>query len=290
MIIDSHAHYARAGFNDSFRFLTFEDGAFQIREGRRATVLQAMKEAGIAGSVEPGIELASNPAVLQLCEQYPDFIFPVIGVHPTRVHSLRWKDRKTIAAYAENKNVVGIGETGLDYHLKRKEQHRVRQLFWFWFHICLANRMKLPLVLHIRMAYKDAVKILKMNKRKLHGGVVHCFCGSAQEASEFIALGFSIGIGGALLQNDDQSKQLQEAVRSISLERIVVETDAPFVLPHFETDTISKKAKRKIRNTSFILPAVIRRIAELKETDHGIIEAAVFRNTIKLFGLHSFEH
>ena len=75
MIIDSHTHYARAGFNGSFRYLTANDGTFRIGEGRREDVIQAIREAGIVGSVEPGVELESNTAVLQLCEQYSGFFF-----------------------------------------------------------------------------------------------------------------------------------------------------------------------------------------------------------------------
>ena len=287
MIIDSHAHYARRSFNDSFRFLSFDGDSFRIREGSRAVILDEMKKAGIAASVEPGVELESNAAVLELCRQYPDFLFPAVGVHPTRVPPLKWKDRKKLTGYSRNQQIVAIGETGLDFHLERKEQHRIKQMIWFQFQINLAHRMNLPLILHIREAHRTAVRMLRVNRKKLHGGVAHCFCGSPAEAAELTALGFAIGIGGTLLQQNNRSCALQETVRSTPMEKIIVETDAPFVLPFFEDGTTGKKAKRKIRNTSLILPGIIRKIAELKAADEAAVESAVFRNTAEIFGLGS---
>ena len=289
MMIDSHAHYARKAFDQSFRFLSFENGDYRIHEGDRELILARMKESGIAASIEPGVELESNPEVLRLSGEYPGFIFPAVGVHPTRTAVLRWKDRKTMVSLSGDPRVIAIGETGLDYHLDRKDQHRIRQFFWFWFQIRLAHRLKLPLILHIRRAHRDAILILKANRRKLHGGVAHCFCGTLDEGLELTALGFSLGIGGALLQQDSQSEELQEAVRKIPLEKILVETDAPYVPPYYRDESISKKAKQKVRNTSLILPAVIRRISELKGMDESEVEAAVFRNTTELLGLHPGE-
>ena len=289
MIIDSHAHYIRKNFDGSFRFLMAEKGAFRIKEGTRETILNDMRASGIAASVEPGVELESNEALLKFCREHPGTVFPAVGVHPTRVFPLRWKDRKTIDCLSKDPLVVAIGETGLDYHYERKDQHRLRQLFWFRHQIRLADRRKLPLILHIRMAHRDALRVLRLNRKKLHGGVAHCFSGSAREVEELVELGFSIGIGGALLHDGEQRTVLEEAVRRTPLEKILVETDAPYVLPTFQDEFVSKKAKRKIRNTSLILPAVIRRIAELKEMDEPEVERAVCINTMKVFGLHSLE-
>ena len=99
-----------------------------------------------------------------------------------------------------------------------------------------------------------------------------------------VGLGFHIGIGGALLQNE-AADGLEEAVRAIPLDRILVETDAPFVLPDLPAFGLSKKQKRKIRNTPLILPEVIRRIAELKGLEPSFVEETVFRNTVSLFRL-----
>lgn len=190
-----------------------------------------------------------------------------------------------LRAYAADEDVVAIGETGLDYHYERKEQHRFRQLMMFQFQINLAAKYSLPLILHIRLAYKDAIRILKWNRRKLNGGIAHCFCGAKEEALELIKLGFCIGIGGVLLQENETSDRLQEVVRTIPLKRILVETDAPYVLPELNDFTLGSKAKRKIRNTSLILPEVIKKIAELKEMDASLVEERIYNNTVEVFGL-----
>lgn len=288
-IIDSHAHYTRHGFSDSFSYLAYSEHGFMVNEGTIDGLLSDIRHQGIVASIEPGVELESNTTLLDFCEQYPGFVFPAIGVHPTRVAPLGWGKRKELAKYSQSGNIVAIGETGLDYHLGRKEQHRIKQFLWFQYQIILADRLNLPLILHIRNAYAPAIKMLQFNRNRLHGGVSHCFSGSTEEAMKLIKLGFHIGIGGALLQSDDRAASLRKAVAAIPLDRILVETDAPYVLPHFEIQNISKKGKRKIRNSSLILPAVIRQIAEIKNMDAGAVESTLFSNTVNLFKLHPWK-
>ena len=285
MTIDSHTHYSHFRFNDRFRYLSRENGSYCVKEGSREDVLAELKACGIVEAIEPAIDLASNRKVLDLCASHPGFLFPAVGVHPTRVAQLKREDRQTLREYASDKNVVAVGETGLDYHYERKEQHRLRQLYWFQYQIDLAARCGLPLVLHIRLAYKDAIRVLRLNHRKLRGGVAHCFCGTKEEALQLVGLGFRIGIGGALLQENEKARELQEAVRRIPLESILAETDAPYVLPDVSDLPLSSKVKRKIRNTSLILPEVIGKIAELKGVDRTVVEKAICRNTAETFGL-----
>lgn len=119
--------------------------------------------------------------------------------------------------------------------------------------------------------------------RKL-GGVVHCFNCSKEIAEQYLKLGYHIGIGGSVLQLEDRAKNLWEAIAHIPLDRILVETDAPFVLPYCK-DAIEPKLLRRARNTSLILPAVINKIAELKGVPAEEVERATTENTIRLFNL-----
>ena len=152
---------------------------------------------------------------------------------------------------------------------------------WFIYQINLAHRLQLPLVLHIRKADRDGLAILRLFKKKLHGGVAHCFTGDSKVAKKYIDLGLSIGIGAKLLDDDDEGRALSDAVANVPLTSILVETDAPFVLPK----DIDKQGHKKLCNTSLILPSVIERIAMLRKESVEQVEETIYQNTVKLFGL-----
>ena len=284
MMIDSHAHYSHARFDGSFRHLACtEDGQLQmIQVGARTELLTELRAAEIIGVIEPGITLKSNEAVLSLAQLFPGYLFPAIGVHPTRAPDERWQDRKLLNSMTEHSNVIAIGETGLDYHRARETQHRLAQVAWFVYQIHLANDRRLPLILHIRQADQAALRILRLYHKSLHGGVVHCFSGDYKMAEAYIELGFTLGIGGTLLQDNDRGQTLCETVRRIPLSAILVETDAPYVLPDCAA-LAGRKALQKVRNTSLILPSVIQRIGELRDTKQETIENAILGNTLRTF-------
>jgi len=286
MIIDSHAHYSHRRFDQTFRCLTYEKGVYSIEESSREKLLSGLMKSGFKASVEPAIGIDSNEKVCQLALDHPGFIFPAYGCHPTRTFSAKWRDRKIIDKYAEGSdNCVAIGETGLDYHYKRREQHRLCQKRWFRYQIKLAGKLDKPLILHIRKAYADALKILKQHRKLLKGGVAHCFCEDVTVARSYVDLGFHIGIGGSLL-TEEYGEVLSDVVRQIPLERIIVETDAPFVLP--DTDAIGNTNKKyRIRNTSFVINAVIERIAEIKGIPVSAAERTIYTSTADLFALRS---
>ena len=174
-----------------------------------------------------------------------------------------------------DEKVIAIGETGLDYHYERKKQHRLRQKMWFKWQIRLAEELKRPLILHIREAHEDAISILRKNKNRLHGGVCHCFVGDASVAKIYTEeLGLSLGIGGYLLMQSEESKLLSEVVKVTPIEYLILETDGPFVKPE-KPENISKKKWEHARNTSLILPAVASKIAMIK----GIMQEEVMRIT-----------
>lgn len=281
MIIDSHAHYAHASFSGNFRYLSWEDN-WTLKEGTLEALLEQMQERGIAISVEPGISLDFNEKILALAQRYPGRIFPAVGCHPTRCIYEKWSDRKRLEDYCTRPGVVALGETGLDYHHPREEQHRVKQFLWFLYQLRLARKRRLPLILHIRDADADAIRVLKVFKPK-YGGVVHC-CGEGWEyISEYLKLGLHIGIGGVLL-NPARNERLKAAVPMIPLERIVIETDSPYVLPYCK-DVLPPKLVRRARNSSLILPRVIDEIARLKGVSSEEVERVTARSAINLYRL-----
>lgn len=285
MIIDSHAHYAHASFSNAFRYLAWED-TWTLKEGTREDLLAQMQEKGIAMSVEPGISLDFNENILALAERYPDRIFPAMGCHPTRCIHEKWSDRGRLDAYCTRPGVVAVGETGLDYHHPREEQKRRKQYLWFFYQLHLARKHRLPLILHIRDADRDAIRVLRLYKPR-YGGVVHC-CGEGWDViCEYLKLGLYIGVGGVLL-NPARNEKLKAAIPKIPLERIVIETDSPYVLPYCK-DVLPPKLVRRTRNSSLILPRVIEEIAALQGKTVEEVERATAENAIRLYRLPAAE-
>ena len=172
MIIESHAHYSHKRYDGTFRYLT---GQLTAEKGNRDGLLKRLRESGVALCIEPAIDFDSNRLTAALYRQHPDFFRLAVGVHPTRTAQVPWRQRKQLATWARGPGVAAIGETGLDYH--RPRHHRLVQLLWFRYQLDLARRTGLPLVLHIRMADRDALPMLRRRRRWLPGGVVHCFQG-----------------------------------------------------------------------------------------------------------------
>ena len=284
VIIDSHAHYNNNAYKKPFRYLTYDKDGYFLEEGDREQLFQELLDANIPYSIEPGVSLESCKEVLELAAQYPGRIFPAIGIHPTRSIFEKGSDRHKLAAYANTPGVIAIGEIGLDYHYKREEQHRLKQHIWFIYQLNLAWKLKLPVILHVRDAHKDALRILRHHAAHKLGGVIHCFYGSKEIAEQYLKLGYYIGIGGSVLQLEERTQDLWEAIPHIPLDRILVETDAPFILPYCK-DVIQPKLLRRARNTSLILPAVIKKIAELKGISADEVEQTTTMNSILVFDL-----
>ena len=284
MTIDSHAHYNNSAYKKPFRYLSYDEDGYTLKEGELPQLIQEMKDRNIRHFIEPAVSLQSCEEVLELAAQYPGRIFPAMGIHPTRSIYEKWTDRKKLDTFAKRPGVVAIGECGLDYHYKREEQYRLKQHIWFIYQLNLAWKMKLPVILHVRDAHKDVLRILRLHPARKLGGVIHCFYGSKEIAEQYLKLGYHIGIGGSVLQLEERAKDLWEAIPHIPLDRILVETDAPFILPYCK-DVIQPKLLRRARNTSLILPEVIKKIAVLKDISADEVELATTKNVIQLFNL-----
>lgn len=287
MIIDSHAHYTNGAYKNSFRYLTRNEDGYDLQEGDREQLFQELLDAGIPCSIEVGVGLQSCQDVLQLATEYPGRVFPSIGYHPTRALHEKWSERKKLAELAQSEGVIAIGEIGLDYHYKREEQHRLKQHLWFLYQLDLAWRLKKPVILHVRDAHEDALRVLRHHPARKLGGVIHCFYADWNTAKQYLELGYHIGIGGSVLQLEERASSLWKAIPNIPLDRILVETDAPFILPYCK-DVLPPKLLRRTRNSSLILPAVIERIADIKGVAPNVVQQIVTDNTIQLFKLSAF--
>lgn len=296
-MIDTHIHLSHFMFDARFPYLSHDrNSGYSIQWATRELLTGQMRAAGITCCIEPAIAITSNEKLLALADECPDFLHAAVGVHPTRTYEyiagqpgkkrkakLHWKERKQLDVYANHPAVVAIGETGLDYHHPRKEQHRLRQKLWFLYQLRLAHRHKLPVILHIRNADADALRILKWCRHWLHGGVCHCFCGTPETAAAYTGLGLKLGIGGLLLTDAPRTHDLEQAILSTPLECLLLETDGPYVRP--SCPQLDKKQLKKVRNTSLILPAVAARIAQLKNVSAEEVLRVTSENAVQLFGL-----
>lgn len=283
MFVDTHIHLTHKLYEGSVPCLNTSDGVSDIEYYDRKALIGAMQNKKIGFAVEPGIDFASNEKIYSFATQYPKFVYPAVGIHPTRVSTVKWSQRKEIEVMASRPGVVAVGELGLDYHLDRLKQYRIKQYMWFVWQLLLADRLKKPLILHIRQADMSAIRILKIFKKRIHGGVVHCFNGDVEIARIYTEeLGLKLGIGGSLLHKE--CSNLEEVVQTIPLENLVLETDGPFVKPE-RNPSMSGKQWKKARNSSLIIPMVAKRIADIKAMNLEKVEKVTTENAIKLFGI-----
>jgi len=240
MIFDTHAHY--------------DDEQFDID---RDSLLLSMKENGIGTIVNIGANLASSETTLELAHKY-DFIYAAVGVHPSDCAELSEDNFDRIRQMSADEKCVAIGEIGLDYYWPEPDHELQKK--WFVRQLDLARQVELPVVIHSRDAAADTVQILKDNNAGDIGGVVHCFSYSKEVALECVKMGFYIGVGGVLTFKN--GKKMKEVVSEIPMEKIILETDCPYLAP---------EPNRGKRNSSLNLPYVVKAMAEIK----GISEQEV---------------
>ena len=194
--------------------------------------LEDQKASGVEAILVPGVDKTSVKDVLEVCKLYPDYLFPALGLHPENVKE-DWQEQLAIIKAAVDENLssisqpsrlIAIGEVGLDYHwdvtFKQEQQAALReQLRW-------AERWDLPVMIHSRDATEDTLFVLREfpNLR----GVMHCFSGSHEVAKQVVDMGLYLGIGGVLTF---KNCKLAEHLVGIPLERLVLETDAPYMAP-----------------------------------------------------------
>lgn len=252
MIFESHAHY--------------DDEAF---EEDRDSLLQSLKENGIEYVINVGASMESSYSTLQLARKYP-FLYGAVGVHPSDTYPLTERDMEKLKDMAADEKIVAIGEIGLDYYWD--EPDREIQKNWFKRQLLLAEELNLPVIIHSREAAKDTLDLLHAMDSGQYRGVVHCFSYSAEIAREVIQMGFYIGVGGVSTYKN--AKKLVEVIQEIPLNRILLETDCPYLTP------VPYRGKR---NSSLYLPYVVEKIAEIKGVTTEEVERKTYENALLLF-------
>jgi len=232
----------------------------EFRDDLDAVVTRA-REAGVAAIGVPGINLESLDTVLELCRRYPYFCYPMLGLHPEDVKA-DWRD--VLAAIKPAlQSVKAVGEVGLDYYWSREFEKE--QLEAFEEQVRWAVEFKLPLMIHCRKAQNEMVAIIKKYQNDLPGGVFHCFTGNEHEAAELLQFDkFVLGIGGVSTFKKSHLPEVLPAV--VPLDRIVLETDAPYMAP---------VPKRGERNEPAFVAYVLKRLAEA----YGVSEEEVAQKT-----------
>ena len=246
MIFDSHAHYDDEKFNED-----------------RNSILSSMHENNIGTIVNVGADILSSKTTLKLAEEY-SFIYAAIGVHPSDVDCLDEESFAWLKAHIHDEKVVALGEIGLDYYWEKDEERQSNQKYWFKRQFLLAKEEGMPVIIHSRDAAKDTYDMMKEMGADDTVGVVHCYSYSPELAIEFVKMGYYIGVGGVVTFKN--SKKLKEVVQTVPMEKILLETDCPYLAP---------EPNRGKRNSSLYLPYVVSEIARIK----GISEDEVIRIT-----------
>ena len=228
-IFDTHAHYDDEAFDDD-----------------RESLILSLKDRGVVGIVSCGCDIASTVANQNLSHSFDDFYFAA-GFHPENLEDFSVEDLEKLEPFFADEKCVAVGEIGLDYHWMNSTKEKQRELFVA--QIELAKAKGLPVIVHDREAHGDTLDILKATKPS---GVLHCFSGSVEMAREVIKLGMFLGFNGvATFKN---ARKIPEIIKEIPLERIVLETDCPYLAP---------EPHRGKRNDSSFIPFIAQRIGEI---------------------------
>ncbi len=257
MIFDTHAHY--------------DDRQF---ENDRYSLLDSMKEAGIGTIVNNAADLESVETSLELAHRY-DFVYAAVGVHPENAYELDDSKLLWLRDKSHDPKAVAIGEIGLDYHYPDNPD-RNTQIKWFRAQLRLALEEKLPVVIHSRDAAADTMEIMKEAASKGIVADIHCYSYSPEQALEYVKMGFYIGVGGVVTFKN--GKKLKQTVDKIPLDRILLETDCPYMAP---------EPFRGSRNSSVYLPYVVKAIADIKGVTPQEVVDITEQNARKFYGIRS---
>ena len=275
MIIDTHSHLS-----------------FKAYDADREGVIKRTRDEGVV-CIDVGTKYETSKMVIELAEKN-EGIYAAIGMHPIHIKTdlLKLKmdeeegafeplgeefDKTRYIELAKSKKVVAIGEIGLDYYYRPKgttktEKFKQKQKEVFVQQLEMAEELNLPIIIHCRMAFEDLYEILKIKKMR---GVVHCFTGSLQEAQKFIDLGFYIGINGIIDKLD-----LKEVIEKTPLDKILVETDCPYLTP-LGAVTLAKAG----RNEPIFVKHVAQKIANIKGITFDEVASATTQNAKNLFNI-----
>lgn len=254
MFIDTHVHL----------------NADQYEEDVEEVITRAL-DAGVTTMIVVGFDRKTINKAMELTKRH-SFIYVVIGWHPVDAIDFTAEDLDWIESLAAHPKVVGIGETGLDYHWDKSPKDIQQEVFRK--QIQLAKKVNLPIIIHNRDATADIVRILKEEKAGEVGGIMHCFSGSVETAKECIEMNFMISLGGPVTFKN--AKTPKEVATEIPLEKLLIETDAPYLTPH---------PYRGKRNEPAYVVLVAQEIAALKRISVEEVAKVTTANARALFGI-----
>ena len=254
-LIDSHAHLDGEKFEDD-----------------RAAVIERALAAGVVKIITMGDSLESSARSAALAERF-DPVYAAVGIHPEEAQPMTAATDDQLAAWAAQEKVVAIGEIGLDYYWEKDEEKRALQRAIFVRQLDLARQLRLPVCIHDREAHGDMMKILKTEGRGLRG-VLHCYSGSWEMAAEILKGDWYFGIDGPLTYKN--AAKLPEIVQRLPAERILVETDSPYLSP---------MPFRGKRNEPAHVLYVAKKAAELRGESLEAFARATRENTRDLYGI-----
>ncbi|WP_404348712.1 TatD family hydrolase [Sutcliffiella horikoshii] len=255
MLFDTHVHL----------------NADQYEEDLQEVIDRAQAEK-VKNMVVVGFDRKTITRAMELVEKY-DFLYAAVGWHPVDAIDMTEEDLAWIEDLASHEKVVAIGEMGLDYHWDKSPKEIQKEVFRK--QIQLAKKVKLPIVIHNRDATADVVQILKEEDAKEVGGIMHCFTGSLEVAKECMEMNFYISFGGPVTFKN--AKKPKEVVKEIPMEKLLIETDCPYLTPH---------PYRGKRNEPGYVRLVAEQIAELKELTIEEVAEKTTANAKKLFGIN----
>ena len=239
----------------------------------REAVMQRAFETGVGKVFLPAIDLSTSRRILDLCRQYPDRLYPMIGLHPEEVRA-DWREQISAIKSCLSPQVISIGEVGLDYYWSREFEQE--QLEAFEEQVRWSVETRLPLMIHCRKAQNELVTILKRYAKDLPGGVFHCFTGNELEARELLQFDrFVLGVGGVLTFKKSHLPEVLPAV--VPLDRIVLETDAPYMAP---------VPKRGERNEPAFVAYVLKKLAEAYGVSEKEVESITNENCKKVLNIN----
>ncbi len=255
-IIDTHCHLSLDDFKNDL-----------------AEVFERAESFGLKYYLDVGLEEQSNLAVMANAQKFPK-VYAAVGWHPHDAKTFSLEKIPVLEKQCADKKVLAVGEIGLDYY--RNNSPREKQLFAFNEMLELAARVKLPVVIHCREAFAETYEILKKFHKKLAGGVIHCFTGTWAEAEEFLNLGFYISLPGVI--TFPKGENLREVAAKCPADRLLVETDAPFLAP------IPFRGKR---NEPAHLVYHLRAIADARQISVAAAGQLTLQNALRLFDFES---
>ncbi|HIW57213.1 MAG TPA: TatD family hydrolase [Firmicutes bacterium] len=252
MLFDTHAHLDDKSFDKD-----------------RDELIEEIRGSGVTNIMDIGADIESSKKALSIAKKY-DFIYAAVGVHPSDVSGMTDADLDVIRELAKDEKVKAIGEIGLDYHYD--DADREAQKKWFVKQLELADELGLPVVIHDRDSKGDCINILR--DMKVKNAVMHCFSGSAETARQLVKMGLMISFTGVLTFKN--ARRAVEACREIPLERLMIETDCPYMAP---------EPHRGERNHSGYVRFVAEKMAAVKGVSYDEICRITYENGRRFFNI-----